>query len=170
MEEREKKQGLSPLEPASDAGFEGPSDPMRCTHEIAVQVLHRPPACIQSGFPRFRPPRKHALSSKTQWRRFCCLGASRIGHATRLSSTRSPRQICEDHCHGTDGVHVARRAAVPQRAQPAVETHQRPSTLPHAEDIFTWCVDTGLLQAVTGPVTDSLLRTYPTSRGQSGYA
>ncbi len=34
MEEREKKQGLSLLESASDAGFEGPSDPMLCTQGV----------------------------------------------------------------------------------------------------------------------------------------
>ncbi len=34
MKEREKKQGLSPLKPASDAGFEGCGDPMLCTQGV----------------------------------------------------------------------------------------------------------------------------------------
>jgi len=35
MKRREKKQGLSPLKPASDVGFEGPAGPMLCTQGAA---------------------------------------------------------------------------------------------------------------------------------------
>jgi hypothetical protein len=34
MEQREKKQELGPLKPASDAGFEGSGDPMLCTQGV----------------------------------------------------------------------------------------------------------------------------------------
>ncbi len=34
MEEREKKQGLSPLKPASDAEFEACGDPVLCTQGV----------------------------------------------------------------------------------------------------------------------------------------
>jgi hypothetical protein len=34
MEECEKKHGLSPLKPVSDAGFEGCGDPMLCTQRV----------------------------------------------------------------------------------------------------------------------------------------
>jgi hypothetical protein len=56
MEEREKKQGLSLLKPASDAQFEGYDDPMPCTQTVRgsnllVSTMHPPVRCRFARLP-----------------------------------------------------------------------------------------------------------------------
>jgi hypothetical protein len=80
MEEREKKQGLSPLKLASDAGFEGRGDPMLCTQGAGGS---NPPVSttlhLERGFaflPPPNPPKKQRLTPSRGGR---CIFAEQAG-------------------------------------------------------------------------------------------
>ncbi len=76
MGEREKKQGLSPLKPASDAEFEGCGDPMLCTQEVrGSNPLVSTTPHLERGFaissPQ-NPPKKRRLTPFTRLQTRSC--------------------------------------------------------------------------------------------------
>ncbi len=123
---------------------QAPPPPLSCRQNLQIAAAVN----AQGTKPGFNHAGLRAPMTQSRWttRHQLCIDGSE-NDPQLLPDLRGDEGIDGLLQCGAGRVHVAGRAALPQRTQPAVEARQHPPALPHAQDVLHLVVEVGLLQA-----------------------